>query len=111
MAATEEGFSRRVMRGGLLFGLDERTAAKRIARTASEQQPGYRDAWNLRAAAGLADGDYEDARRAVDTSLDLDPGFGYSWYLKSELEKAEGNGKESAEYARRAELLGFRKRP
>ena len=108
MAQTKEAFSRRVMRGSLLLGLDEGAAARRIGRTASERQPEYRDGWNLRAAADLANSDYEDARRAIGISIDLDPGFGYSWYLKSELEKAEGNQKEAAEHRRRAELLGFR---
>lgn len=108
MARTKEAFSRRVMRGSLLLELDERSAAGRIGRTASERQPEYRDGWNLRAASDLASGDYDDARRAIGISIDLDPGFGYSWYLKSELEKAEGNAKEAAEHRRRAELLGFR---
>lgn len=111
MAVTKNAFSRRVMRGSLLFGLDELAPARRIGLVAAEQQPDYRDAWNLRAAADLAYGDYDDARRAIDISTDLDPGFGYSWYLKSELEQAEGNEGRAAEYLRRAELLGFTKSP
>ncbi|MEX2043274.1 MAG: hypothetical protein WD926_00075 [Patescibacteria group bacterium] len=108
MALAERGFSRRVMRGSLLFELDERAAALRIGTTASEQQPDYRDAWNLRGAADLYYGNYDGARRAFDISLDLDSSFGYSWYLKSKLEKAEGNDSRAAEYLRRAELLGFK---
>lgn len=107
MALTKRDLGRRVMRGSLLFELGERAAALRIGTAASERQPDYRDAWNLRAAAELYYGNYDDARRAVDISLDLDPSFGYSWYLKSELEKAGGNDKEAAEYLRRAKLLGF----
>jgi tetratricopeptide (TPR) repeat protein len=109
MALSKGTLSRRVMRGSLLLDLGERSAAAKIGRNASEQQPDYRDAWNLRAAADLSLGNYDDADRAIGVSVDLDPGFGYSWYLKSELEKARDNQRKSDEYLRRAKLLGFGK--
>ncbi len=107
MAAADETFSRRVMRGSLLLGLDEFAAARRIGVTAAGRRPDYRDAWNLRAASDLALREYDDARRAVDISIELDPGFGYSWYLKSRLEEAGGDRKKADEYRLRAKLLGF----
>ncbi len=109
MAGVSGETSRRVLQGSLLYDLGNPRAALRIARTASEAEPEYRDAWNLRAAAAAALGERREAAQAVDISTELDPSWGYSWYLKSELAKAAGDTDGAAEFRHRAELLGYTK--
>ncbi len=103
------GVSRTVTLAEALYELGDYRAAERLARNAVQEEPDYRDGWNVLAAAQLALREYRDAERSLKISTDLDAGYGYTWYLRSRSADATGKRGQAEEYARRAELLGYEK--
>lgn len=104
------GVSRTVTLAETLYGFGDYRAAERLARSAVQTAPDYRDGWNALAAAQISLREHRDAERSLKISTDLDSGYGYTWYLRGQLAEASGQKNQAKEYTRRAKLLGYEKR-
>lgn len=108
MAVATGGTSRQTFLGATLYQLDERRAALELAEQAVRDQPAYRDAWNVLAAAQISAGQLREAEQSLKVSVELDRSDGYTWYLRSKLAEAQNRGKQAEQYRARAQQLGYK---